>query len=99
MAKKTSAKKEYDAFVDDPTKMQDGTVELAIRELTPDNRREKYYTRYVRAQISSNPDTLPDGDILRLRYQRGRLSDGIWAIKIIEELGDFIPKKGKINMG
>jgi len=93
------AKKEYDAFVDDPARIPDGVVELAIRELTPENRREKYFTRYVRAQISRNPDTIPDGDILRLRYYRGRLSDIVWSMKILEELGEFLPKKAKVKMG
>ncbi|MDO8784764.1 MAG: phenylphosphate carboxylase subunit gamma [Syntrophales bacterium] len=93
-------KKEYDAFVDDPATIQDGIVDLAIRELTPDNRREKYFTRYVRAQISRDSDAIPDGDLLRLRYQRGRLSDNKWGIKIQKELGDFMPKEvGRIKMG
>lgn len=94
------SKKEYDAFVDDPATISDGIVELAIRELTPENRREKYFTRYVLAQISRDPDTMPDGDVLRLRYQRGRLSDNKWSIKIQKELGDFLPKEvGNIKMG
>lgn len=92
-------KKEYDAFVDDPNTIQDGIMELAIRELTPENRREKYFTRYVRAQVSRDPAKLPEGDTLRLRYQRGRLSEHIFAIKILEELGEFIPKKAKIGIG
>ena len=94
------SKKEYDAFVDDPASIADGVVKLAIRELTPENRREKYFTRYVLAQISSDPDAMPDGDVLRLRYQRGRLSDNKWSIKIQQELGDFLPKEvGRITMG
>lgn len=91
--------KEYDAFVDDPSTIPDGVVELAIRELTPEDRRRKYFTRYVLAEISRDPAKLPGADILRLRWQRGRLSDQVWAIKILEELGEFKPKKAKVLMG
>ncbi|MDO8785291.1 MAG: hypothetical protein Q7J12_03650, partial [Syntrophales bacterium] len=73
-------KNEYDSFVDDPSTLSDGEVDIAIRELTPENRKKKYRTRYVRAKISKNPENMPDGDILRLRWQRGRLHPEIWAI-------------------
>lgn len=84
---------EYDTFVNDPDALSEGEVALAIRELSPKDRRTKYKTRYVMAQISSSPDKIPDGDILRLRWQRGRLYPKPWAIKILEELGEFMPKR------
>ena len=84
---------EYDTFVDDPNALLEGEVAIAIRELSPEDRRTKYKTRYVKAQISSSPDKIPGGDILRLRWQRGRLYPEPWAIKILEELGEFMPKR------
>lgn len=86
-------KKEYDAFVDNPESLPDGEVAIALRELTPADRKKKYLTRYVRALISRDPRKIPDGDILWLRWQRGRLNPEPRSIKILEELGEFFPKK------
>jgi hypothetical protein len=80
----------YDTFVDDPKLLPDGgQVDIAIRDLNPG--KEKYATRYVRARIASSPEALPEGDVLWLRYQRGRLHPKPWAIQILEELGEFKP--------
>lgn len=87
------AKKEYDSFIDNPDALADGEIALAIRELTPDNRRRKYLTRYARCIISRDLQKMPDGDILWLRWQRGRRHPKPFAIKIVEELGEFLPKE------
>ncbi len=87
------AKREYDSFVDNPEKLADGEINLAIRELTPKDRKKKYFTRYVRAQISRDPEKMPDGDVLWLRWQRGRKYPQPFAIKILQELGEFLPKE------
>jgi len=84
------AKKEYDTFCDDPTTLGEGKVVIAIRELTPDNPRKKYLTRYVEAVISKEPEKMPDADILWLRWQRGRLHPKPWAIKVQAEKGEFL---------
>lgn len=89
--------KEYDTFVDDPTTLAEGEMAIAIRELTPENRRKKYLTRYVRAAISKKPPVDSETGILYLRYQRGRLYREPWSIRIIEELGEFMPKKAKVQ--
>ena len=86
------AKKEYDSFIDNPEGLADGEMNLAVRELTPDNRRKKYLTRYVKAQISRDPAKMPDGDVLWLRWQRGRRYPKPFAVKIVQELGEFLPK-------
>lgn len=86
-------KREYDAFVDDPESLPDGEVSIAIRDLAPPDRRKKYLTRYVKAQIARDPKQIPDGDILWLRWQRGRLNPEPRAMKILAELGEFFPKK------
>lgn len=84
--------KEYDSFVDDPTTIpHKAETDLAIRELTPDDRRKKYKTRYVRAYITHSP-TLGKDDILWLRYQRGGLYSKPFGIKIVKELGNFEPR-------
>lgn len=87
------AKKEYDSFVDKPDALADGEISLAIRELTPDNRRKKYLTRYVKCVICRDPEKMPDGDVLWLYWQRGRRYPKPFAIKILEELGEFLPKE------
>jgi hypothetical protein len=67
--------------------------DISIRELTPDDRRDKYQTRYVRALITHNPKKGED-DLLWLRYQRGaHLHPQPFGIKIIKELGEYQVKK------
>ena len=85
-------KKEYDSFIDNPEGLADGEINLAVRELTPDDRRKKYLTRYVKAQISRDPAKMPDWDVLWLRWQRGRRYPKPFAVKIVQELGEFLPK-------
>lgn len=87
------AKKEYDSFVDNPEGLADGEISLAVRELTPADRKKKYLTRYVKAQICRDPEKMPDGDVLWLRWQRGRQYPKPFAIKIVQELGEFLPKE------
>ena len=84
----------YDAFVEDPGIIPDeGEMGIAIREITPDDRRKKYFTRYVRVQICADPKKMPDGDDLELRGFLGILHDKRWKMKVIEELGPYCPKK------
>lgn len=90
------AKKEYDSFMDYPENLMDGEMNLVIRELTPDNPREKYLSRYVRAQICQDPEKIPGSDILWFRWQRGRKYPKPFGIKIKEELGETLPKKETI---
>lgn len=87
------AGKEYDAFIDDPKSVPEGKeVNLAIRELTPDERKFKYRTRYVTAILNRNPDKGKD-DLLWLRFNRGGLYDKPFGIKIVKELGPFEVKE------
>ena len=66
------AKKEYDSFIDNPEGLADGEMKLAVRELTPDDHRKKYLTRYVKAQISRDPAKMPMG----MCYGYGGSGDG-----------------------
>lgn len=85
----------YDAFVDDPTLLKMGEeIEIAIRELTPENPRMKYRTRYVRAIIDKPKEGT---DTLLLRWQRGRLHPETFSIKITKEVGEVKPTKAAVR--
>ncbi len=89
-------KKEYDTFVDDLLTLRQGEeIDIAIRDLTPGV--TKYDTRYVKAMVADSPEKLPDGEVLWLRFQRGRLRPKPWAIKVVEELGEFKPKEAIVR--
>lgn len=84
-------KKEYDTFVETLEELPIGTnVALAIRDLTPGPR--KYDTQYVKAVIHSDSNQLPDGDILWVRLQLGTRQPQPWAIKVLETLGEYMPR-------
>lgn len=82
--------KEYDTFVDSLADLADGKeMDIALRELTPDQRKKKYKTIYVLAKVSSSTANLPDGDKLWVRFSMGHLHPKPWAIKVIKELGEY----------
>ncbi len=80
----------YETFiVNDLSDLKDGQEqELEIRDV------ETYETRKVRALVSSRPEKLPGSDMLRIRWQRGQLEKGLWAIKITKELGSVFEDLG-----
>lgn len=81
---------EYVTYVADPKDLQDGREnKLVIKNLEPGPR--KYEARYVKAMVSSTPDTIPGADTLWLRTRIGHLKPKPWAIKIIEELDIYAP--------
>ena len=83
--------REYSTFVSDPQGLPQGQeIKLAIKDLTPGPR--KYDCRIVKAIIASSPDKIEGGDVLRLRSLVGITFPQPWAIKIVEELGDSIPR-------
>lgn len=86
---KSDQVKQYDCFVDDAAKLQDGIeIELVIRDLTPGKR--KYESRYVRAMIASPERNLPGLGMLSVRNKKsGKLDDKKWQIKILDEMGDY----------
>ena len=61
---------------------------LTIRDLSPGPR--KYNAKVVKARVSSKPETIADADVLWVRSWIGHLHPKPWAIKIIEEVGDYI---------
>jgi hypothetical protein len=82
---------EYLTFVPDFKNFPDGKeTDIVIKSLSPGPR--KYEARYVKALVSSTPDTIPDGDTLWIRTRLGYLRPKPWAIKIIEELDPRAPK-------
>lgn len=79
---------EYLTFVMDFAGFPDGEeTELVIKDLTPGPR--KYEARYVRALVSSSPESMPDADMLWIRTRLGYLKPKPWAIKITQELGPY----------
>jgi len=83
--------KEYLVFVEDMKKelLEGREILLTIKDLTPGKR--KYENRIVKAIVSSSPDKLPGGDVLRVRSWTGVLYQRPWAIKIVEEVGEVVP--------
>jgi hypothetical protein len=82
-------KKEYQTFVRQFKDLREGKQELFIKDLNPGPR--KYDTKHVLAEISSHPEGMPDGDILRIRSESGILLPQPWGIKILEELPESVP--------
>lgn len=81
-------KREYQTFVRQFKDLKQGKQELFIKDLTSGPR--KYDTKHVLAEISSRPESLPDGDVLRIRSESGVLLPEPWAIKILKELSESI---------
>ena len=83
--------KEYSTFVSGPQGLPEGKeIKLAIKDLTPGPR--KYDCRIVKAIVASSPDRIEGGDVLWLKSLVGLTSPKPWAIKILEELDDSIPR-------
>ncbi len=61
---------------------------LTIRDLSPGPK--KYNAKVVRAVLSRQPETLPGADTLWIRSWTGRLYPQSWAIKILDEAGDYL---------
>jgi hypothetical protein len=81
--------KEFDTFIENVQDLPDGQeCQLVIRDLTSGPR--KYASRYVRAIVSSSPESLPESDTLWLRFPMGNLHPQPMAIKVMEELGEFM---------
>ena len=90
--------KRYDTFNDEPEKIpQLKEIDITVRELTPDDIRRKYRARYVKAVLSNDPEKLPDGDELLIRYQRGGLHPERWRIKIVEDISGFKAVEAEIR--
>jgi len=84
-------RKEFDTFIESIQDLPDGQeCQLVIRDLTPGPR--KYESRYVRAIVSGSPDRFPEADTLWLRLPMGNLHPQPGAIKVVEELGEFMPE-------
>jgi hypothetical protein len=82
-------KKEYQTFVRQFKDLKEGRQELFIKDLTSGP--QKYDTKHVLAEISSHPEKMTDGDILRIRSESGILLPQVWGIKILKELPESVP--------
>ena len=84
-------KKKYLTFVRQFRDLREGKQEIFIKDLSPGPR--KYDTKHVFVEISSDPDRMSGGDILRIRSESGILHTHTWGIKIIKELPESLPGK------
>lgn len=83
-------KREFLTFVRSIEDLPEGKeAKLLIKDLTPGQR--KYDGRYVKAILSRNPEQFEQGDKLWIRSKTGYLYPKAWAIRIIEELPEFVP--------
>jgi len=82
-------KKEYLTFVRQFKDLKEGMQKLFVKDLTPGPR--KYDTKYVKAEIFSDPEKMNNGDILRIRSESGVLLPQPWGIKVLEELTESVP--------
>lgn len=86
----SARRKKYIAFVADPESLpKDEPVCLVIKDLTPGRR--KYDARFVKAVLSSSDERLPDSDTLFLSSFSGRAYPHALAIKVLEDLGEYVP--------
>jgi hypothetical protein len=75
----------YETYVDSLSDLKQGNeIELTIRDNTT------YEFKKVRAVVSSSPEKLPDGNVLKVRFKQGVLYKQPWAIKISRDLGGLI---------
>lgn len=82
------AKKEYLTFIGKLESLAQGQeIELLIKDLSPT--RQKYDARYVEAIVYSDPEKIPDGDVLWIRGWVGVPYPKPWVIKILREVGEF----------
>ena len=80
--------KEYDTFVDDISTLKEGEeIIIAVRET------DIYKTRVVKAIVSSSKEKLPEGEVMRMRYNRGYLRPEPWFIKINQDVPGLLGKK------
>src|SRR4030067_352683 len=83
--------KEWQTFVRKFEDLNEGEVELFVKDLTPGPK--KYDTKHVRAKVARSKGTLPEGDLLRIMSESGITAQESWYIKILEELPEWVPGK------
>ena len=85
-------KKEFVTFTRDLAGLEENEeVDIAIRDLTPEQHKYKYDAKLVKAIITSSPDKLPEGDTLWIRSWTGVLHPKPWAIKVLADMGETLP--------
>ncbi|MDY6974020.1 MAG: hypothetical protein SV775_17165 [Thermodesulfobacteriota bacterium] len=87
---------EFETFVEDPEHVKEKMERnISIRELTPDVRKTKYRTRYVKALVFPDPVEGKD-DLLHIRYLQGERFPKPFGITILQELGPFEVKEKSV---
>ncbi len=84
-------KKEFLTFTRDLAGLKENVeVNIAIKDLSPEQHKHKYDCKLVKAILSSKPDKLPEGDTLWVRSWTGVLHPEPWAIKVLSDLGETL---------
>ncbi|MFC1958826.1 phenylphosphate carboxylase subunit gamma [Chloroflexota bacterium] len=85
-------KKEFVTFTRDLASLKENEeIDIAIRDLTPEQHKHKYDAKLVKAIVTSSPDKLPEGDTLQVRSWTGVLHPKPWAIKVLADIGETLP--------
>lgn len=79
----------YDIFVNNLDELkEEEEMELQVRDLTPGI--HKYGYKWVKARVSSNPDTYPQK--LLIRFGRGQAYENPYSIQVSGEVNKFPAK-------
>ena len=82
-------RKRYELFIAGPTSLPEGEeICIFIKDLTPGPR--KYDARFVKAVVSSSLEQLSGYDTLQLKSLGGKAYPRTFAIKILEDLGEYV---------
>lgn len=81
----------YEVFMEDIKKelIEGKEIVITIKDLTPGPR--KYENRVVKAILLKLSDKIPQRNILQVRSWNGKLYSKMWALKIVDELGELLP--------
>ncbi len=85
---------EYLIFAENLAALPEGKeANLVIKTMEP--RKYKYESKYVRATVSRNPDSMPGADVLWVRFYNGALHPKPYAIKVLAELSGYPDTPGR----
>jgi len=83
------AKKEYDTFVlvDPATVPEDQEMEMILRDLNPEDNRQKYRSFFAKVKVSRSDSKYPD--LLQVRLGRGQLQEKRWSVQVLQVVDKF----------
>lgn len=83
------ARKEYDTYVlvDPATVPEDQEMEVILRDLNPEDRRNKYRSFFAKVKISKSDSKYPN--LLQVRLGRGQLQEKRWSVEVLQVVDKF----------